>query len=89
MSVAWDNIVSTYGSPTDLNGEYFDNCFINILRLPNVSNKYYLVTVLDKVSAQHKGLLVGVSWENVVSYHGAYTALNGESLCNFLVSLCF
>ena len=61
-----------------------------LLCLPNVSKKSYHVTVSDKLSAKHKRGLVSVVWDNVVSAHGAATALNWEYLGNyFCVSLYY
>ena len=44
--------------------------FLLILCLPNVSNKYYHITVSDKFSAQHKEGPASIAWEYVVSAHG-------------------
>ena len=95
VSVVWGNVVSPHGSATAQNGESLWNfswflCVLLILCLPNVSNKYHHDTGSYYLSAQHKVLLVGVAWKNVVSAHGVATALNRESLGNiFFVSLCY
>ena len=62
--------------------------------LSNVSNKYYHGTGSDQLSAQQKGGMVSVAWENIVSDHGEAMGLNRESLGNyfdfslFLLLLC-
>ena len=48
--------------------------FLLLLCLPNISNKYYHDTVSDQLYAQHKGGILGVVWENVVSSYGSATA---------------
>ena len=45
-----------------------------ILCLPNVSKNIYHITGSDQFSAQKKGVLVSVAWENIVSSHKAATA---------------
>ena len=41
-----------------------------VLYLPNVPKKYYHGTGEDQLSAQYKGGMVSVAYENVVSAHG-------------------
>ena len=53
--------------------------FLIILCLLNVSNTYYHGIERDQFSKQHKGSLVGVDLENIMSAHGAAMALNGNS----------
>ena len=43
-----------------------------LLCLPNIPNKFYHGTVSYQLSAQHKGGLVSVVWEKVVSAHGYF-----------------
>ena len=95
ISVVREHVVSAHGSATAQNGESLWKyswflCVLLILFPSSVSNKSHHDTGWDWFSAQHEGVLVGVAWENVVSYHGVATALNRESLGNlFLVSLCY
>ena len=84
--VTWENIVSTHGAATDLNGwslVFF--WFISISRiwcLPNVPNKSINDTGSNQSYAKHKGVLAIVAWDNILSANESATALNGESLDN-------
>ena len=82
VSVFWENVVSVRGAATDYNRGSLGNfvglyLFLLILCLPNVSNKPYNETGSDKFSSQHKGVILSVSWENVLSSRGAATTYNG------------
>ena len=61
----------------------FSLLLLLLLYLPNYPNRDYSDTGLDKLSAQHKGGLVSVAWETVVSDHGAVTAKTGNPLAIF------
>ena len=79
LNFAWQSVVSAHGSVTALNGEFFGKCswFLSVLLilcLPNVSNKYYHDTRSHQFYAQHKGLIMSVSWQNIVSDCGTGTA---------------
>ena len=75
MSIAWETFrqIMEKLRPKMINPL---NVFILILLIlcrPNASIKSYRGTGKDRLSAQHKGGMVSVSWENIVSAYGSAT----------------